>query len=530
MRVNFKVLVPTVLIVVSTMLTACGANSGTKANSSAAPVPTVNKDPASFTILNNDGGEAYAKQAKKDDIFYTEMSKLFSDYVGAPTTINYEFIPAAEFSQQVSVRFVSKDIPEVIATPSISDPGHPTAIENGVFLQLNDLIDKYGPNLKKKIPDNIWKNPRVSKDGKIYAIPKLLTPLNPKAFLIRKDWLDKLGMKQPETVDEFLAFFEAVKTKDPNGNGKNDEIGYFVRPDLGFSMAFFAPFDVTPGVWHFENNQFIPDIINPRMKDAIKLYKLMYDKGYINKDFVTSKTADWTNAIINETVATWSHDLRNVPASWSADKFVSKKAVIDLLPGIKNAKGQLSLGFSDLSIAKVHAILKDTKHPERFVQFMDWTYSDDPKKVNFFTFGINGRNFTESGSNITWDANSEANTKEKAFFQTMINPAGDTRTDQKVLQRMGNFDAKILEKGVGYTEKNLTENPAINMDLPDVMKTSPELTNAPGSLFLDMFAKTVTGKEDIDVAFDKYVAEWKKRGGEQAIKYATDWYTKNVKK
>src|SRR5690606_18631947 len=227
---------------IAALLTACGSDSDndTKASNSPAPTgsaqpaPTVNKEPASFLILNNDGGEAYAKQAKKDDIFYKEMSKLFSDYIGAPTELAYEFIPAADFSQQLTVRFASRDFTQVIATPSITDKGHPTAVENGIFQDLTPLIDKYGPNLKKKIPQEIWDNPRISKDGKISGIPKLLTPLNPRALLVRKDWLDKLNMKQSETLEEYLAFFEAVKTKDPNGNGKADEYGYAMRAGMGF--------------------------------------------------------------------------------------------------------------------------------------------------------------------------------------------------------------------------------------------------------------------------------------------------------
>jgi hypothetical protein len=64
------------------------------------------------------------------------------------------------------------------------------------------------------------------------------------------------------------------------------------------------------------------------------------------------------------------------------------------------------------------------------------------------------------------------------------------------------------------------------------LKTNPELTvgTGAGTLFLDMFAKVITGKEDADSAFDKFVAEWKRRGGDAAIKEATDWYNAFNKK
>ena len=48
------------------------------------------------------------------------------------------------------------------------------------------------------------------------------------------------------------------------------------------------------------------------MKDAMKFYKMLYDNGYINKDFINVKDADWSKAIQDDKVATWSHDLRNL--------------------------------------------------------------------------------------------------------------------------------------------------------------------------------------------------------------------------
>jgi hypothetical protein len=65
----------------------------------------------------------------------------------------------------------------------------------------------------------------------------------------------------------------------------------------------------------------------------------------------------------------------------------------------------------------------------------------------------------------------------------------------------------------------------------EALTTRPELGIGSGTLFLDMFAKVITGKLDLDTGFENFVAEWKKRGGDQAIKEATEWYKKknNIK-
>ena len=70
--------------------------------------------------------------------------------------------------------------------------------KQGAFLPLNEYIDDY-PTLKM-VPKEVWN--AVTVDGKIYAIPKYY----PKNYLptpiIRKDWLDKLGLEMPANYEE----------------------------------------------------------------------------------------------------------------------------------------------------------------------------------------------------------------------------------------------------------------------------------------------------------------------------------------
>ena len=60
--------------------------------------------------------------------------------------------------------------------------------------------------------------------------------------MIRQDWLDKLGLDMPETLDDWYNVLKAFKTQDPNGNGKADEIPltatFNVRDIYRFGEAF----------------------------------------------------------------------------------------------------------------------------------------------------------------------------------------------------------------------------------------------------------------------------------------------------
>lgn len=59
-------------------------------------------------------------------------------------------------------------------------------------------------------------------DGNMYTIPQYNESLiNEFSTLlcIYKPWLDKLGMKVPETLEELEATLEAFKNNDVNGDG-----------------------------------------------------------------------------------------------------------------------------------------------------------------------------------------------------------------------------------------------------------------------------------------------------------------------
>ena len=100
--------------------------------------------------------------------------------------------------------------------------------KQGVFIPLNDLIDKYAPNIKKVMEEKpYFKDAITAPDGNIYGLPRLNECYHctySQKYWMNKEWLDKLGLKVPTTTDELYTVLKAFKTQDPNGNGKHDEI------------------------------------------------------------------------------------------------------------------------------------------------------------------------------------------------------------------------------------------------------------------------------------------------------------------
>ena len=60
-------------------------------------------------------------------------------------------------------------------------------------------------------------------DGKIYGVfNKFEGGTLPT---VRQDWMEKLNLEEPKTLDDFYNVFKAFKEQDPDGNGKDDTYG-----------------------------------------------------------------------------------------------------------------------------------------------------------------------------------------------------------------------------------------------------------------------------------------------------------------
>ncbi|GGD87742.1 hypothetical protein [Paenibacillus nasutitermitis] len=504
-----------VIIAATSVLAGCG-----KSNEENTAAGSEAQGAESLSILLSHSNGKYAMQAKENDPYLKELSRL------SGTKLDVEFLGHSnDFTQQMTVRFASADLADMIRTDSIISTMHPGAVDQGVFEDLTPLIEKYGPNLKKKIPAEAWKSPKVSKDGKIFGIPALSALPSSRVVYIRQDWLDKLGMQQPKTLDDYLNYFEAVKKEDMNGNGdKDDEYGLYVRENLTYSALFFNEFGADPNIWYLKDGNLEPGMIQPEIKDALKFWKNLYDKGYINPNLFTNKSADWEAGIKQGKGGTWLHDVANFSSNWNPDLFANEKNVkISMIESPQGPKGKGLVAQGD-QIYFVWVMPARNNHAVEAIKFLNWAWSDEAD--DFFAMGIKDYNYTIADNKAKWDASAPENKDNDAavFYQLSINPRGDGRMMDRVLD-VAPY-SEILRGGIQTAAKNVVKNDALHMPILESMKTKPELvpgTNA-GTLFLDMFAKVITGKEEIDPAFDNFVAEWKRRGGTEMIQEATAWY------
>lgn len=149
---------------------------------------------------------------------------------------------ASEQQQKRNVMLASGDFPDVFIDGGFTKAQQLLYGQQGVLLPLNELIDKYGHGIKQAFKDfPLVKANMTLPDGNIYSLPDINDCFHcsmAQKMWIYQPWLDKLGLKMPTTTEEFRQVLEAFKTKDPNGNGKADEI-----PLAGATSGWYAGID-----------------------------------------------------------------------------------------------------------------------------------------------------------------------------------------------------------------------------------------------------------------------------------------------
>ncbi len=515
------------VLLATTALTACSNSSDEAASKDGeANTKPVKKDIKILLSHNNSGFASKGPEDKKGK-YYEELSRL-SGY-----NISYEFLGHdIDFRQQLSLRFASGELADLVRTGSVDWEVHQGAVDRGVFMELGPLIDKYAPNLKKKIPEIAWNSPKVMKNGKIYGIPTLTGAAADRIIFYRQDFLDQLKMEVPKTLDEFLKFAEAVKVNDVNGDGDpNNEWVLSLTDGMSWNDVFTGSFGVRPGTWHIRNGNLEPDIIQPQMKEAIAFYKKLYDNGYIEKDFITKKQGDRGTDITKGLVAAWGAATYQYAAVAAQQYPNQPKAAITMAVPPKGPRGENFLQVGTDQVYFVWTIPSGTKNPEEIIKFLEWAWSS-PEADQFFAYGIKDFNYTEEGGKVKFDPNGPNNKElnEKEFYQLSINVRENGLNNPLALKVLPNSD-KIL-KGYDDAKSVVMKNDAVYMPQIKSMEGRPELNPGfvVGSLFYDWFVKLVVGKEDLDKGFDTFVSEWKKRGGDAAIKEVTDWYNSSMKK
>ncbi|UPK46118.1 extracellular solute-binding protein [Paenibacillus pabuli] len=446
-----------------------------------------------------------------------------------------------------------QEMPDVV---TIGQPDNLVAqdlIDSGMYQEVGPLFDKYASDTWKKAMEqdpNVWN--QYSRDGKKMGIPVLDYAYNNDYLLwIRQDWLDKLNLEAPKTIDELETVVEAFKNKNPDGLAPDKvtplSIGFKTSMNtwMGDPSWIFGAYGTLPQQWNLgADGKLEYGSINSGMKQGLTKLSEWLKKGYIPQEAALwdeNKTAEpavaGTAGIIPGPywMSGWPliDTVKNVPSA------VWKPIAIPAGPDGK------AMRHGTQFVNGVTLIKKDMEHPEAFFTYQNYLFDNyaDPAKGSPYDNGLfegydyqldaNGKQVKPADMDggyvnvvrylLVRDGARIPDAQMKALMNLADGKEPETKLEKDVAVNYGPETpaaAKELLDQKDISFKNMFTGPTTS-----TMKSKLDYLN---KIENQTFNEIIYGKNPVD-AFDTFVQTWKSGGGDQITQEVNEWYD-SVKK
>jgi putative aldouronate transport system substrate-binding protein len=477
------------VLTASAILSGCGAADSTSpASSSPAPSgsPVEPAGPAKVSMLN-----VYLSNTapKLDGPIVKETERI------ANAKLDITYVPFNVYSEKLNVTMTSGDMPQAIMVENPFITSILNGVRSGMFWDLTPFLNEF-PNLKsydKQIMDNLAIN------GKYYVIPRP-RPLVRLATIIRKDWLDNVGLAEPKTADEFYNVLKAFKEKDPDKNGANDTYGLMVYEN-NIPSEIFSWFGA-PNNWKVDSSgNFIKDVETKEFRDGLSYVRKLYQEGLMNKNFAIVVRNEARKDMYNNRAGVSIESIDAVvPFYYFQMEDTKNHYTMTVSPPINGKAYAASGHYGGALISKTS--VKTEKELREVLRYFNEVNSDKAK-AEFVRIA-------------------QENEKKPSAEQFNLDDLKNLITTDAVVYPVGTTDTDNLLK------KRMEEHAAVSIPDPSSGLISPTQTEKNAQLktiLLDARAKYIMGEID-DTGFDAAVAQWKKNGGDQVAKELSELYKK----
>ncbi len=528
------------MLVMTLVLSACTGNNGN--NGSSLPPSGSAASPESSSSGNADSvtgpGELPITKEKTTIKIMTHANSLvedfatnaFTKYLEEKTNIHIEWdiLPEKSASEKLNLVLASgEDLPDVIMTMGISPAQQMIFGSQGLFRPLNDLIEQYGTETNKMFEAMPYvKDTITAPDGNIYAMPapnEGFHAMFMQKMWIYKPWLDKLGLAMPTTTEEFYNVLQAFKTKDPNGNGKADEIPFSGSPTGYLTQVhnfLLNSFTYSPMSWLTANNGKIEVPYNkPEWKEGLKYLRRLYADGLMDAQALTQdgnqlkQLGENPDVPILGAVSTL-HMGEFTQFFGESGRWLEYVAV----PPLKGPAGVQVTPYDPYGVLNTGAyvITKDAKNPEAAFRLLDFMYNTETTLRS---------SYGEPGSEWEWAKDGEIGINGEQAVWKALKSWGNVQNVHWSLSgpifnpstlRLSQVDdpTNPLEKML-YTETKEKYDPykaGLDQIVPPLYlsdEDSSEIADLQLTLHNranEMLVRSITGDVDIDKEWDAYVS------------------------
>ena len=315
--------------------------------------------------------------------------------------------PGQEGSQKLAALASANDLPDYF---SIDDRKlFYDFAEKGLLADVEPIVKAMPNRAKERL-----NNPKLIQLSKVngvrYGLVERSLFRNRHGLFVRKDWLDKLGLKAPTNLEDFFQVAKAFTERDPDGNGKNDTYGFGLSgsvsnyaPSSGLGVAtsssggfewVFAAYGVGSR-WNISKSTVKANVKDPRYFQAVQYVKKLNDAKVLDPDWPTLSGGDFAGRWKQGKYGMFMFDFcaaicyQNYP---DFDKNNPKGELIYVNPP-KGPTGKSGIGLF-APVGTLFAVSKkaaDAGKGKALARFLEWANSEE----GYFALG-----FGQKGINI----------------------------------------------------------------------------------------------------------------------------------
>ena len=394
---------------------------------------------------------------------------------------------------------------------------------DGGMIPLNDLIKEHAPNIQKVLDEDArFRQTAYSLDGNIYQIPKNQELKAAEFWWIRQDWLDKLNLKAPTTVDELHDVLYAFRNEDPNGNGLKDEIPLFDRAGWKQPDEYLYLWD-TSLEFYPRDGKMKYEPLEENFKTGVSNMIKWYQEGLIDPEIFTRGassrdtllggdlggcTHDWVStANYNSTLQETIPGFQMVAIAPPADQNGVVKERVSRYPGV---------GWG---------ISSQCKDPVTVIKFMDYFFTEEGSDL--MSWGIEGDTFTRDadGSKHFTDTVLQSELTPIGYLRSIgaqyrIGMCQDGDYEYATMKEDGIEANKLYNGHDEWFDDSLPPYLDGKMALKYTSDDETEYKNIMASIkpYVDeKFQSWILGVNDFDSEYDTFIKELKARGIDRAL-------------
>ncbi len=454
---------------------------------------------------------------------------------------------SSEYGNKLALNVVSEALPDIIYIPSSSYLTFRQMVDNGMLADLSEAYEKAAGNyLKATYATFEGKNLEpITVDGKLYALSSANIGYGHNVLWLRSDWLDKLNLEVPKTIDELKHVLKEFVEKDPGGNGPGNTVGLTVhatKPVGGYGNKFglepiFHSVGAYPGQWmKDESGKVFYGSTAPEMKEALAIARSMYEEKLIDPQFLARIGSGETDAVVDSGLsgaffAPWWGVSADVFINNPEVKFAAVNAPLD-----KNGKFN---HLTPMPTGDLVAVNKNFKNPEALLKIINLEY-DMYRGINkeglaaiqpIFDQGVSREAlFPTGGFNLDYyDVVPKLGKLVKQLVETDVMGGDETTTDYDRWKAEGahrhakgqdssatsavNDFRDYYGRYVGSNILDTEENNPVSAAYSYTTESSVNLKPTLDKLEEQMFLQIIIGEKPLDY-FDEFVSQWNKLGGD----------------